>query len=81
MTTTTRLGITLLEVGQREKEATINDGFIKIDAAIKDIQDTNYLGDLATDPGTSYRPGTTYFNTTSQKLKVLRANLIWANAA
>jgi 3-deoxy-D-manno-octulosonate 8-phosphate phosphatase KdsC-like HAD superfamily phosphatase len=78
MTQTTNLGLTLLEVGQREKEATINEAFAKIDVAFGNT----FLGDLATDPlVTGHKAGTTYFNTTVSKLKVLRGNLTWVNVA
>ena len=78
MTQTTNLGLTLLEVGQREKEATINEGFAKIDAQVGKL----FLGDLASDPATTgLKAGVTYFNTTTSKLKVLRGNLTWVNVA
>ena len=77
----TRLNLTLLEVGQREKEATINDSLTKIDTAIAAIQDSKMLADQAADPAGTYIAGTMYFNTTTSKLRVVRSNLIWANAA
>lgn len=39
-----------------------------------------YLGDAASDPATSFPFGSTYFNTATSKLKVLRASG-WSNAA
>ena len=80
MATTTNYLMTLLEVGQKEKEVTINTNFTTLDATPK------YLGDLASDPASvSTTPiGSTYFNTGSSKLRVLRAKtptVVWANAA
>ena len=77
MATTSYLLLKLLEVGQKEKETTINDNMTLIDQKVP-----RFLGDLASDPSTSGVPkGSTYFNTTSSKLKVLRANNTWAVAA
>lgn len=81
MATTTRLQLTLLEAGQREKEAIINDGFTKIDTAIAGILDTKMLTDATVDYAPTYPPGTMYFNTSTNKLRVLRSSLVWANAA
>lgn len=69
--------IQLLEIGQKEKEATINTALQKIDDKA-----CRYLGDLSADPVTTGVPfGSTFFNTTSAKLRVLRANGAWVNAA
>lgn len=74
---TANLNLTLLDVGQKEKEVTINDNFTKIDASV-----LRFLGDLASDPPTTgVKTGSTYYNTATSKLKVLRANNTWANAA
>ena len=80
MATTTNYLLTLLEVGQKEKEVTINTNFTTMDNTPK------YLGDLASDPASvSTTPvGSTYYNTAVSKLKVLRAktpSVVWANAA
>ena len=79
MALTTNRSLTLLEVGQKEKEVTINSNFTALDAVPK------YLGDLASDPGvvTTTPIGSTYFNTATVKLKVLRSAspITWANAA
>lgn len=64
---------TQLEVGQKQKEATINTNFSKI-----------YLGELADDTAAdALTPvhGSTYFNTTSSKLRVLGTDDVWRNAA
>ena len=81
MTTTSRLQITLVDTAMREKEVTISEGFTKIDTAIAAIQDTRMLADSAADPAGVYPAGTMYFNTTTSKLRVLRPNLTWSNAA
>lgn len=80
MATTTNYLLTLLEVGQKEKEVTINTNFTTMDNTPK------YLGDLASDPASvSTTPvGSTYYNTAVSKLKVLRTktpSAVWANAA
>lgn len=73
MATTSYLLLKLLEVGQKEKEATINENMNLIDNKVP-----RFLGDLATDPSTTGIPkGSTYFNTATSKLKVLRANNTW----
>lgn len=77
MATTAYLQLTLLEVGQKEKEVTINSALTAIDTKIP-----RYLGEAASDPATTGVPaGSTYFNTTSSKLKVLKSNSTWANVA
>ena len=77
MSTTANLGLVLLEVGQKEKEVTINTNFTQIDAKI-----VRYLGELAADPViANIAFGSTYFNTASNKLKVLKTSGTWANAA
>lgn len=73
---TANLQLTLLEVGQKEKEVTINTNFASIDAKV-----IRYLGEFASDPNTSgIVPGCTYFNTSSSKLKVLKTDFTWVNA-
>lgn len=63
----------LLEVGQGSKEALINSNFAQV---------PRYLGELAADPSTlDVSAGSTYFNTTTSKLKLLRTNGTWVNAA
>lgn len=80
MATTTNYSMTLLEVGQKEKEVTINTNFTTMDNTPK------YLGDLAADPAsvTTTPLGSTYYNTVALKLKVLRQktpSVIWSNVA
>ncbi len=79
MATTTHYGLTLLEVGQKEKEVTINENFTSLDVIPK------YLGDLAADPSviTTVPVGSTYFNTSTSKLRVLRNKTgpIWSDVA
>lgn len=81
MATTPKIALTLLEVGQREKEATINDGLTKIDTEIGMIKDTRMLADAVIDPIGAYPAGTLYYNTLTSKLRVLRPNLNWSDAA
>ena len=74
--TTTNLLLTLLDVGQKEKEVTINTNFALIDSTV-----TRFLGDLASDPATTgLAKGTTYFNTATSRLKVLRGTNVWVNS-
>ena len=71
MATTTNLGLELLEVGQSAKEADINDNSQTLDTKVPVM-----LADSASDPTTTGRaPGTFYFNTSSNKLKVLKKDL------
>lgn len=68
MATTTNHGLTYLEVGQKEKEVTINTNMDLIDNIPK------YLGDAASNPATTNVPlGSTYFNTTTSKIRTLRS--------
>lgn len=77
MTTTTNFQLTLLEVGQKEKEVTINTNFTLLDQKIP-----RYLGELAVEPSSSgVIAGSTYFNTQTNKLKVMKTNGAWINAA
>jgi hypothetical protein len=79
MATTPNYELTLLEVGQKEKEVTINTNFTTLD------QTPKYLGDLTADPTvlTTIPLGSTYFNTVTSKLKVLRNKTgpVWSNAS
>ena len=80
MATTTNYALTLLEVGQKEKEVTINTNFTTLDSTPK------FLGRLASNPGsTTGTPlGSTFFNTATSKLVVLTQitpSVIWSNAA
>jgi len=73
MATTSNLVITKLEVGQASKEATINTAFDTIDAKV-----SRALPDAATPPVTTgVAPGSTYFNTSDNKVYWLRPNLTW----
>lgn len=77
MAKTTNFLLTQLEVGQKEKEVVINQNFTDLDAKI-----IRFLGDLAADPATTgVAQGSTYFNTQTNKLKVLRATGAWVNVA
>ena len=77
MATTTNLQLTLLEVGQKDKEVTINTALQVIDNKV-----IRYLGEFSSDPNSSgVVPGCTYFNTTSSKLKVLKSDSAWVNVA
>lgn len=74
MTTTTNLQIELLEVGGLQKDAAINTGFSKIDAACPIC-----LADAASDPATTGKaPGTTYYNTTAKVMKILLKSGTWS---
>ena len=88
MATTTYLGITKLEVGQKEKEVTLNTGLDAVDAESSRLNDEvnvkpEHLGDVASDPSsTGVIPGSTYYNTSTFKLKFLRQDgTTWTNAA
>lgn len=73
---TARVGITYLVKGQKEKEVTINEGFDKIDAQF--AATPRFLGDLTGDPATTnVALGSTYFNTSLNKIKILRGNGTW----
>ena len=68
MATTSNFQLTLLEVGQKDKEVTINTALQSLDNKIN-----RYLGEFATDPNSSgVAPGCTYFNTGSSNLRCLR---------
>lgn len=76
MATTPKIGIEKLEIGQGEKEATINTAFDKIDAAYGTTP--QFMGDLTGDPSITNVPlGSTYFNTSLSKFKMLRGNSTW----
>jgi hypothetical protein len=73
MTVTTNLGLTQLEVGQKEKEVTINTNNAVLDAKVP-----RALPDASAAPGTAgLAPGSTYYNTTDSKVYYLRTNLTW----
>lgn len=75
MAQTSYLQLKYIDVGQKEKEVTINDNMAALDSKV-----LRFLGDLAADPPTTGVPaGSTYFNTTSSVLRVLRGNNTWVN--
>lgn len=76
MAQTPNILLTLLQVGQKEKEATINTNFQIIDGKV-----LKYLGELPADPASGPLPGSTYFNTSTDKLKVLKTTNVWVNVA
>lgn len=77
MSTTTNFQLTLLEVGQKEKEVTINTNMSLLDQRVP-----KYFGELAADPSAfGVAPGSTYFNTPTNKLKVLKSTGSWVNVA
>ena len=80
MATTTNYNLTLLEVGQKEKEITINTNFTQLDNVVP-----KYLGDLAAAPVslTNIPVGSTYYNTSTAQLFVLRNKTgpVWSPAA
>jgi hypothetical protein len=77
MATTTNIGLTLLDVGQKEKEATINTNMSLLDTKV-----LKYLGEATADPATTgVIAGSTYYNSTALKLKVLKSTGTWVNVA
>ncbi len=61
---------TMLEIGQKNKETTINDNFSK--------SVPKFLGEFASDPATAdLFPGVTYFNTTLLTTKQLSTAKVW----
>ena len=76
MATTPKIGLKLLEIGQGEKEVTINESFTTIDTKFGNTP--AFLGDLTGDPAvTNVALGSTYFNTSLNKIKILRGNGTW----
>ena len=74
MATTTNLALTYLEIGQKDKSITINTNMDLLDAL------PTYLGELAADPATTgVSHGSTYYNTGSSVLKVLKTTNVWVN--
>ena len=77
MTTTTNYSLVLLDVGQKEKEVTINTNFQTLDNNVP-----KYLGEAASAPvATGRAPGSTYFNTTTSKVQILKFDHTWVNVA
>ena len=77
MALTTYLNLELLEVGQKDKEITINTNFSSIDSKV-----IRYLGENIADPSAvGIAPGCTYYNSTNSKLKVLKTDGAWVNVA
>jgi hypothetical protein len=75
MAKTLYLQLDYLEVGQKEKETTINANMNLIDSKA-----LRFLGDLAADPPTTGVPaGSTYYNTTTSVVRLLRGNNTWVN--
>lgn len=73
MATTPNLGLTQLEVGQSNKEATLNTNQLTLDSKV-----ARALPDAASAPVTTgLAPGSTYFNTTDSKVYWLRPNGTW----
>lgn len=74
MANTTNLGLTYLEIGQKDKSITINTNMDLLDVL------PTYLGEAASDPATTnVAPGSTYYNTSGSNLKVLKSDLTWTN--
>ena len=73
MTTTTNLGLTQLEVGQKEKEVTINTNNSTLDSKVPFV-----LADAASDPSpTGKAPGTMFYDTAKKVLRILRVGGTW----
>lgn len=63
----------VLEVGQGNKEALINTNFAAV---------PRYLGEASALPSVVDVPaGSTFFNTSTSKLMVLKTDSVWANVA
>ena len=76
MATTPNLGITLLEIGQAGKETSINAAFTLIDSSVQ--AKPAFLGKFATDPSVTGKiVGSTYYNTGSNKIKILIDAATW----
>lgn len=74
--TTPKIGLTYLVIGQGGKETTINENMDEIDTQFGNTP--RFLGDLTGDPATTnVALGSTYFNTSINKVKLLRGNLTW----
>jgi len=80
MATTTNYALTLLEIGQKEKETVINTNFTLLDNVVP-----KYLGDLAAPPTvlTNIPVGSTFYNTATSKVQILRNKTgpVWSNVA
>lgn len=80
MALTTNWNLTLLEVGQKSKEVTINQNMTELSNRIP-----RFLGRLAANPSEAGVPlGSTFYNTVTSKLVVLTQitpSVIWSNAA
>lgn len=73
---TTPGGLPLLEVGQKEKEVTINTAFTMIDTKLTGR--AGWLGKLASDPTpTAAMVGSWYYNTATNKMKILIDATTW----
>ena len=78
MATTPNLGLTLLEIGQKNKETAINDALTLIDTSVNTR--VKYLGELAADPAPSAAlVGARYWNTVSSVFRTLRNSTTWVN--
>lgn len=76
MATTLNLGLPLLEIGQKEKEVTINTAFTTLDTKVQGK--TGWMGKLAADPTPSAAlVGSMYYNTVTNKIKVLIDATTW----
>lgn len=76
MATTNYLNLSLLDVGQKEKEVSINDNMLAIDA-----KSLRFLGDAPANPSTLGVPkGSSYYNTTTSKYRILTAAGTWIDA-
>ena len=75
MATTPNLGLRLLDVGQKEKEMSINTNMQILDNGLP-----RFLGEFAAAPtSTGIPPGSTYLNSTSNITQVLKADGTWIN--
>ena len=80
MAQTANWNLTLLEVGMKEKEVTINTNMTELSNRIP-----RFLGRLASNPSEAGVPlGSSFFNTTTSKMVFLTqvaGTVIWSNAA
>lgn len=75
MSVTQNFQLTLLEVGQKDKEITINTNFQSLDNKVP-----RYLGEFTTDPTAGPIAGSTYFNTISGSIRTLKSTGVWVSS-
>jgi hypothetical protein len=82
MAKTPNLQITLLEVGQNDKELTINEAISTIDTAYGAMNMTGYLGEFSSAPSTTgLEAGSSYYDLTFQVFKTLNTSGTWVTSS